>query len=218
MVDVFGCHKQGPPGPKGPKGDNGAIVDPTSSYETYVKYINLRKKTLHSILGLVNITSSLSPYPYSYIQSILESSTTYNNFYWLTQSFKDKYIALEFQIPVWLNQIQFVVHAHVSWTLHFTWQYSDDGIIWERIGNEYKKDFTSSIQPPVSSPFEMFTFSQEVPKKKNSRHRYWRMHGLGGNVTDGPYITALFIDLEENSHPIGLKRRCLYYNCICNYE
>ena len=73
MVDVFGsCNEVGPPGPKGSKGDNGAIVDPTSSYETYVKYINLRKKNLHSILGLVNITSSLSPHPYTYIQSILE--------------------------------------------------------------------------------------------------------------------------------------------------
>ena len=200
MVDVFGCHRQGPPGPKGPKGDNGAIVDPTtSSYETYVKYINLRKKALHSILGLVNITSSLSPQPYTYIQSILESSTTYIHFYWVNQSFKDQYIALEFQIPVWLNQIQFVVHEHVSWTLHFTWQYSDDGTNWERIGNEYNKDFPSSIQPPVSSPFEMFTFSQEVPKLKNSRHRYWRMHGLGGDVTDSPFINALFIELVESS-------------------
>ena len=197
MVDVFGCHKQGPPGPKGPKGDNGAIVDPASSYETYVKYINLRKKTLHSILGLVNITSSLSPH--SYIQSLLESSTTYTSYYWLDQSFKDKYIALEFQMPVWLNQIQFVVHEHVSWTLHFTWQYSDDGILWEQIGNEYNKDFSSSIQPPVSSPFEMLTFSQEVSKLENSRHRYWRMHGLGGDVTNDPYINALFIELAESS-------------------
>ena len=197
MVDVFGCHKQGPPGPKGPKGDNGAIVDPASSYDTYVKYINLRKKNIHSILGLVNITSSLSPH--SYIQSLLESSTTYTSYYWLDQSFKDKYIALEFQMPVWLNQIQFVVHEHVSWTLHFTWQYSDDGILWEQIGNEYNKDFSSSIQPPVSSPFEMFTFSQEVSKLKNSRHRYWCMHGLGGDVTKDPYINALFIELAESS-------------------
>ena len=36
------------------------LVDPTSSYETYVKYINLRRKTLHSIVGFVKMTSNLN--------------------------------------------------------------------------------------------------------------------------------------------------------------
>lgn len=34
----------GPPVPRGPKGHDGTIVDPISSYETYVTFINLRKK------------------------------------------------------------------------------------------------------------------------------------------------------------------------------
>ena len=193
MVDVFGCHGMGPPGPRGPQGENGALVDPASSCETYVKYINLRRKTLNSILGLVNLQSNLEPHYLTQLQSVLETSTTRNTFYWNNQSFKDKYIALEFQKPVWLKQIQFVVHEHYTWTLHFTWQYSDDGTSWKQIGNEYDEEFSSSIQPPVSSPFEMFTFTQDAPESKG--HTHWRMLGLGGNITEGPYINALFIEL-----------------------
>ena len=51
-VDIFGrpsggsglMGPPGPPGPRGPKGHDGALIDPTSSYETYVNFINLRKK------------------------------------------------------------------------------------------------------------------------------------------------------------------------------
>ena len=193
-VDVFGRVMHGPRGPPGPKGENGAIVDPTSSYETYVKYINLRRKTIHSILGVVNMTSNLT-IRVGYLQSFLETRTSRNYFYWSGQPFTDKYIVLDFQKPVWLKQIEFVINGRITWTLHFTWQYSDDGITWEQIGNEYNKAFTSSIHPPVTSPFEMITFAQEAPKLRNARHRYWRMHGLGGNMTSGPYVNAVFIDL-----------------------
>jgi len=198
-VDVFGRSviATGPRGLPGPKGENGAIADPTSSYETYVKYINLRRKTLHSILALVNITSDLTPYTdRHYIQSVLESNTTRNFFYWRLQPFKDKYIALEFQKPVWLKQLQFATHSHESWTLHFTWQYSDDGKTWEQIGNEYNKTFSTVTLPPVTSPFEMFTFPQDIPKLKNKRHIHWRMHGLGGTITTSPFLNVAFIDLE----------------------
>ena len=198
MVNIFGDRiaksgQIGPRGPRGHRGRDGATMDPASLYETYVKYINLRRKTIHSILGLVNISSNLSAHPGSHIQQVLESSTTYAHFYWTNQSFKDKYIALEFQKPVWLKQIQFVTHMHYSWALHFAWQYSDDGIIWKQIGDEYNENFKTMIQPPVSSPFEMFTFTQDALKNKG--HVHWRIHGLGGNVDTGPYINALFIEL-----------------------
>ena len=204
MVDVFGGARsgrriRGPRGPPGPKGECGALVDPTSSYETYVKYINLRRKTIHSILGLVKITSNLTPTTKTHngnINSLLESVTTRDSFFWKDQSFKDKYIAFQFQKPVWLEQIEFVLHYHTTWTLHFTWQYSDDGDVWEQIGNEYNKDFTSSIHPPVQSSYEILAFPQETLKLRNTRHTYWRMHGLGGNVTNGPFINAVFIDLK----------------------
>ena len=197
MVDVFGCCLEH--GPRGPRGENGAIVDPTQDLETYVKYINLRKKTLNSILGLVNISSNLTPYAGTHIQQLLQSSCTADSFYWDLQAFKDKYIAFEFQKPVWLNQIQFVTHDHNEWTLHFTWQYSDDGIIWEQIGNEYNKTFATSVHPPVNLPLEMFTFPQEIPKLNWKGHTHWRMHGLGGNITTGPYLNVVFIDLAESS-------------------
>ena len=49
-IDIFGRttggnSKVGPPGPRGPRGYAGTIIDPTSTYKTYRKYINLRKVT-----------------------------------------------------------------------------------------------------------------------------------------------------------------------------
>ena len=84
MVDVFGgsglfTGQRGPRGLPGPRGQDGATEDPTSSYETYVKYINLRRKTIHSILGLVKITSNLSVY-HGYLQAVLESHLTVKDF------------------------------------------------------------------------------------------------------------------------------------------
>ena len=151
MVDVFGSAIIGKRGQRSPSGEDGVLTDPSSTYETYVKYINLRRKTLHSILGLVNITSNLSIYQ-GYLQAVLESHVTVKDFYWNNQAFEDKYIAFEFQKPVWLNQIKFVTHDHNTWTLHFTWQYSDDGKIWEQIGNEYNKTFATSAHPPINLP------------------------------------------------------------------
>ena len=58
-IDIFGrttgadgeMGPGGAPGPRGPRGYAVTIIDPTSSYETYVKYINLRKITLHYLRG-----------------------------------------------------------------------------------------------------------------------------------------------------------------------
>ena len=196
-VDVFGrsMNEAGPRGPPGPKGENGAIVDPTSSYETYVKYINLRRKTIHSIVGFVKMTSNLNIHTDGLLQSLMECNITRHYFYWQTQAFKDKYIAFEFEKPVWLKQIELVLNGHSFWTLHFTWQYSDDGDTWKQIGNEYNENFTTSKDPQFVEPYEIFTFPQEALQERNTKHRYWRMHGLSGQVTSSAYVNVIFINL-----------------------
>ena len=100
-VDIFGrpsggsglMGPPGPPGPQGPKGHDGTLIDPTSSYETYVNFINLRKKSGHSIRGIVKIKGNQTVYT-GYIDYLLEVPTLHNVFYWTSESFKDKYIEL----------------------------------------------------------------------------------------------------------------------------
>ena len=198
MVDVFGgSARKRSRGPRGPSGENGALTDPTSTYETYVKYINLRRKTLHSIIGIVQMRSNLgtSQAAIGAIGSLLESVTTRQAFYFDTQQFKDKYISFQFQKVVWLNKIEFLLDRHMSWTLHFTWQYSDDGDTWKQIGNEYNENFTTSKDPQFVEPYEIFTFPQETLQERNTKHRYWRMHGLSRQVTSSPYVNVIFINL-----------------------
>ena len=166
-------------------------------YETYVKYINLRKVTLHSIRGLVAISTN-QPIGKGLITTLMDSHTSLDQFYWKDQTtFKGHHITLQFQYPVWLNQIEFLVNAvtspyhSIAWTLHFIWQYSDDGTTWINIGDEYNKTFISSTHPFLG---ELITFSQEVQDGK--RHKYWRVNGLGGQFKNHAYINVLFINLS----------------------
>ena len=193
MVDVFGGSRRCQ-GVRGPRGEDGATVDPTSSYDTYVKYINLRRKTINSICGIVKIMTNQKTY--GNISSLLETMTTLKHFYWTYTPFqKDKYIAFQFQKPVWLNQIEFLVDRHTAWTAHFTWEYSDNGTTWKQIGNEYNKVFTSSMDPQSGKPYEILTFPQETLQERNTKHTHWRMHGLDGEFTDRPYVNTVFIHL-----------------------
>ena len=93
-VDIFGrpsggsglMGPPGPPGPRGPKGHDGALIDPTCSYETYVNFINLRKKTSHSMRGIVKIKGNQTVY-IGYIDYLLEAPTSHTDFYWTKEPF-----------------------------------------------------------------------------------------------------------------------------------
>ena len=127
-VDIFGeCGKVGSPGPRGPRGNDGTVVDPTSSYETYVTFINLRKKTSHSIRGIVKIKGNQTVHM-GYIQYLLEAPTQHASFYWNEEPFQNKYIEFIFDYPVWIKHLELLPDREVSYNLHFIWQQSSDGI------------------------------------------------------------------------------------------
>ena len=186
-VDIFGdCGRVGPPGPKG---QDGALIDPTSSYETYITYINLRKKTSYSIRGIVKIKGNQKVNT-GYIDNLLESPTLHTAFYWDKEPFQDKYIEFIFDYPVWIKHIELLPDREITYNLHFIWQQSNDGIKWEQIGKEYNNAYKTSIDPYYQ---HTITFSQNIEQGKNAKH--WRMYGLGGCITDTAWIRALFITL-----------------------
>ena len=196
-VDIFGrpsggsglMGPPGPPGPRGPKGYDGTLIDPTSSYETYVNFINLRKKSGHSIRGIVKIKGNQTVYK-GYINYLLDAPTLHCVFYWTTEPFKDKYIELIFDYPVWIKQIELLPDREVTYNLHFVWQQSNDGKKWEQIGEEYNEAYKTTIDPYYGYTI---TFLQNI--KQGNRAKYWRMYGLGGEIVSTAYVQTLFITL-----------------------
>ena len=196
-VDIFGrpsggsglMGPPGPPGPRGPKGHDGTLIDPTSSYETYVNFINLRKRTGHSIRGIVKIKGNQSVYE-GFIDYLLEAPTLHSVFYWNTESFKDKYIELIFEYPVWIKQIELLPDREITYNLHFVWQQSNDGIKWEQIGEEYNEVYRTTMDPYYQ---HTITFLQN--SKQGNKGKYWRMYGLGGEIVSTAYLRTLLITL-----------------------
>ena len=187
-VDIFGeCGKVGPPGPRGPRGHDGTVVDPTSSYETYVTFINLRKKTSHSIRGIVKIKGNQTVHT-GYIEYLLESFSPW--FYWDTEPFQNKYIELIFDYPVWIKNIELLPDREVSYNLHFIWQQSNDGMKWEPIGKEY-----NNIYKTFMDPYYGYTITFLQNSKQGKKAKHWRMYGLGGSFTNAAYLRSLFITL-----------------------
>ena len=190
MVDVFGGAGRSLRGPRGPKGLDGALIDPTCSYATYVNFINLRKKTSHSIRGIVKIKGNQTVNR-GYIDYLLEAPTLHNVFYWTAESFKDKYIELIFDYPVWIKQIELLPDREVTYNLHFVWQQSNDGIKWEQIGEEYNEAYRTTMDPYYQ---HTITFVQSSTHEKQ-KAKYWRMYGLGGQITSIAFLRTLFITL-----------------------
>ena len=196
-VDIFGrpsggsglMGPPGPPGPRGPKGHDGTLIDPTSSYETYVNFINLRKKSGHSIRGIVKIKGNQTVHN-GYIDYLLEVPTLHSEFYWTEEPFKDKYIELIFDYPVWIKQIELLPDREVTYNLHFVWQQSNDGIKWEQIGEEYNKAYRTTMDPYYQ---HTITFLQNSTHGKKAK--YWRIYGLGGMITSVAFLRTLFITL-----------------------
>ena len=196
-VDIFGrpsggsglMGPPGPPGPQGPKGHDGTLIDPTSSYETYVNFINLRKKSGHSIRGIVKIKGNQTVNR-GYIDYLLEVPTLHNVFYWTTEPFKDKYIELIFDYPVWIKQIELLPDREVTYNLHFVWQQSNDGIKWEQIGEEYNKEYRTTMDP-----YYQYTITFLQNSTHGKKAKYWRIYGLGGTITSVAFLRTLFITL-----------------------
>ena len=155
----------GPPGLRGPRGYAGTIIDPTSAYETYIKYINLRKVTLHSLCAIAGLTVNQTVKA-GVAKSLLDSDTTRKKFYWEDEDFNNKHIELGFLYPVWFNQLQFLFDRATTWQLHFVWEYFDD-YQWVQIGGEYNKSYKTIEDPYLG---HVMSFNQDIPFRRGNKN------------------------------------------------
>ena len=122
---------------------------------------------MHSLRGLVDlwVNQKISN---GTVLSLLDSNTTRDKFYWHNETFDRKYITLNFQQPVWVNQIQFQCDRATTWRLHFIWQYWEDDQ-WVQLGDEYNKSFTTIDDPYLG---QLMTFTQNVPFRPGNKNMF----------------------------------------------
>ena len=113
--------------------------DPTTNKEEYVRYINLRTHTAHSIVVLCDISlnwvwttkhegDTVGPH------ILLESATSTSSLHFGVQDLKDKFMTVKYEHPVTARQWQILLNHEgekdPEFKLKCVWQFSDDGQNW----------------------------------------------------------------------------------------
>ena len=174
--------------------------DPKTSSEEYVRYINLRNHTAHSLVALCTISldwnwtsthdkNAVGPH-------ILLEPTTSTSMLNVEapQDLKDKSITVEYEHPVIVREWYFLFNykgkENPNDELKFVWQVSDDGHYWhvplhnmetkmkkmEWCGNDGELVF---LQPHHRDP-----------------HTYWRVHVTEGNLTEELYLNQIYMTVS----------------------
>ena len=174
--------------------------DPKTSSEEYVRYINLRNHTAHSLVALCKISldwdwttehdkNAVGPH-------ILLEPTTSTSMLNIEapQDLKNKSITVEYERAVIVREWYFLFNykgkENPNDELKFVWQVSDDGHNWhidlhnmetkmkkmKWCGNDGELVF---LQPHHRDP-----------------HTYWRVHITEGNLTEQLYLNQIYMTVS----------------------
>ena len=110
---------------------------PTSSVEEYVKFINLRQVTCHSLAGLLKISTTFPGdkhpvYQHGGPHVWIESPTSTLEYKITdTQGFTGKDMTIDFLYPVKVSTwTLFLLGQATIWHVKFIWQWSKDQVTW----------------------------------------------------------------------------------------
>ena len=145
-------------------------LTPTSNINEYVRYINLRNMTLHSLAGIMDISTDI-PYQKNDIpHALIESSTCTMKLQIDPNNIVGKSIQLEFiqEINVSMLLFNLVIDNSKEWTIHYIWQCSEDGIQWNNASNTINAKTKKQIWCGNNA---QLTFINHAVK----RSKYWRI-------------------------------------------
>ena len=173
------------------------IYRPDSNAEEYVRYINARNVTLHSLAGLCTLETSfgwvtdpkrtvfgmVDPY------IVLESTTGHCLFVIQEQDLTGKSMTVEYMFPVEVQKWDFCILFEAFLDpdeFLYVWQASNDKENWEQRGQ------TKAAKVKVENwngCDGILSFTNNVI----GRYRYWRLLIQHGEVTKAPYFNIMLM-------------------------
>ena len=174
-------------------------LTPNSSVEEYIRYINLRAITCHSLAGLVTMKSTLPSDPHPVYEHggphvWIESPTSSLEYKIVdTQAINNKYIKVSFQFPVIVETwTLYILDQAVEWKVAYVWEYSDDGENWTVLGAP-KKIMSDSLLWCGNNSFMIFTNFKV--KEHDKGHKYWRIV-FQHSTTKSKYIYINYLQMR----------------------
>ena len=177
--------------------DHVHVLRPDANAEEYVRYINARNVTLHSLAGLCTLETSfgwvtdpkrtvrgmVDPY------IVLESNTGHCLFSIQTQDLTRKSMTVEYMFPIEVQKWDFCVlykeqYDHDEFL--YVWQASNDKENWEQRGQTKVAKFAVNNWNGCDG---ILSFTNNAI----GRYRYWRLLIQHGKVTKAPYFNIMLM-------------------------
>ena len=153
-------------------------LTPNSSVEEYIRYINLRAITCHSLAGLVTMKSTLPSeshpvYEHGGPHVWIESPTSSLEYKISHTQAITGYIQATFLFPVKVTTwTLYILYEAVKWKVSYVWEFSDDEITWTLIDKQKKAESKTNIW---SGNNAIITFDNHEVHKPDKGHKHWRL-------------------------------------------
>jgi hypothetical protein len=175
---------------------------PDSNVEEYVRYINFRNVTLHSIAGLCKIETDFEwdTDPRRTVEGmagpfiLLESVTTHCIFQIKDQDLKGKSMTVEYNIPVEVRKWNFRFLDYLSYRgglgdpdeFLYSWYASNDKETWIQRGPVRGVKVIGEIWNGCDA---LLSFTNT----SIGRYKFWKLKIQNGKVTKNPYFNMLLM-------------------------
>ena len=119
-------------------------LTPTTDEVEYVHYINQRNITLHSLAGILKVTTDINftskhpnktGIPHTWIESPTCTMSTMLNG---NQDLAEKNITIVFKYPINVETWSFkmLINPYTNWEVEYKWQGSNNGAAWQDLTEE----------------------------------------------------------------------------------
>ena len=171
-------------------------LTPTTDQTEYVHYINLRNTTLHSLAGVLEVTTdinfgskhpNITGIPHTWIES---PTCTLATMLRGNQDLAGKNITIEFKYPINVETWSFkmVIDPYSNWDVEYKWQVSNNGVAWHDLTDEKK---IRTVEKDWNGNNTTLAFKNEM----YARYRFWRVL-IGAGKTNHLPIYINYIKMK----------------------
>ena len=170
--------------------------DPTTDLEEYVRYINLRQVTCHSLAGLLKVSTTFpgdrhAVYQHGGPHVWIESPTSSLQYKITnTREITGKDITLDFLYPVKVSTwTLYLLDEATAWNVKFIWQWSKDRVNW--ISSKEAISTQSETNLWCGNNAKIVFRNDKTPKAL----KYWRIV-INGSETKSKYIYINYLQMD----------------------